>query len=165
MCCTRLTGNTGRKNDAKNRHLRTVAQLCPATSSQLRHVLTIRKNVKQQYLLQTCSQYGELRPTNAWDLLANFEHPNKFQRVSRFGFITASTSLNGGQPNSARCLAISWAGTLYKFIYFRGLGGHHVGHRPTFYTVSQKTSQLWFAIIVTLVNAFLYFLAEILPIK
>jgi len=27
MCCTRLAGNTGRKDDAKNRHLRTIAQL------------------------------------------------------------------------------------------------------------------------------------------
>jgi len=26
MCCTQLAGNTGRENDAKNRHLRTVAQ-------------------------------------------------------------------------------------------------------------------------------------------
>ena len=25
MCCTRLAGNTGRKNDAKIRHLRTIA--------------------------------------------------------------------------------------------------------------------------------------------
>jgi len=28
--CTRLAENTGRKNYAKNRHLRTIAQLCPA---------------------------------------------------------------------------------------------------------------------------------------
>ena len=28
-------------------------------------------------------------------------------------------SLTGGQPNLARCLAVSWAGTLY--IHFRGL--------------------------------------------
>ena len=41
MCCTRLAGNTGRKNDAKNRQLRTIAQLCPAISSQLRHVSAI----------------------------------------------------------------------------------------------------------------------------
>jgi len=27
MCCTRLAGNTGRKNDAKNRHLHIIAQL------------------------------------------------------------------------------------------------------------------------------------------
>jgi len=45
MCCTRLAENTGRKNDAKIRHLRTIAQLCPAISLQLRHVLTIGKNL------------------------------------------------------------------------------------------------------------------------
>jgi len=33
MCCIQLAGNTGRKNDAKNRHLRTIAQLCRAVSS------------------------------------------------------------------------------------------------------------------------------------
>ena len=43
MCCTRLAENTGRKNDAKNRHLGTIAQLCRAVSSQLRHVSTIGK--------------------------------------------------------------------------------------------------------------------------
>jgi len=37
MCCKRLAGNTGRKNDAK------IAQICRAMSSQLRHVLTIGK--------------------------------------------------------------------------------------------------------------------------
>jgi len=35
--------NTGRKNDAKNRHLGTIAQLCQAISSQLKHVSTIGK--------------------------------------------------------------------------------------------------------------------------
>jgi len=35
MCCTRLAENTGRKNDAKNRHLGTIPQLCRAMSSQL----------------------------------------------------------------------------------------------------------------------------------
>jgi len=47
-------------------------------------------------------------------------HPSKFQRVSRVAFVTAPTSLNGGQPNFARCLTISWAGTLH--IHFRGGG-------------------------------------------
>ena len=38
--------------DAKNRHFGTIAQLCRAVSSQLRHVSTIGKQlVKQQYLL------------------------------------------------------------------------------------------------------------------
>jgi len=37
--------------------------------------------------------------------------------------------------------------------------------KMTIYTVSQKTSHLWFAITLTHENAFLYFLAEMLPIK
>jgi len=44
--------------------------------------------VKQQYLLHMSSQYGELRPTNGWDLLTIFGHPSKFQRVSRVGFVS-----------------------------------------------------------------------------
>ena len=32
MCCTWLAENTGRKNDAKNRHLGTIPQLCRANS-------------------------------------------------------------------------------------------------------------------------------------
>jgi len=41
----RLDENTGRKNDAKTRHLGTIAQLSRAISSQLRHVLTIGKKL------------------------------------------------------------------------------------------------------------------------
>ena len=37
--------NTGRENDAKNYHMRTIAQLCRVVSSQLRHVSTIGKNL------------------------------------------------------------------------------------------------------------------------
>jgi len=65
MCCTRLAENAGRKKVAKNRHLGTIAQLCWAISSQLRHVSTIgKKLVKQQYVLPMSPQYGELRLTN-----------------------------------------------------------------------------------------------------
>jgi len=61
MCCTRLAGNTGRKNDAKNRHLPSIAQLFLAEFWQLRHISTIgKKLVKQQYLLQMQPQYGDL---------------------------------------------------------------------------------------------------------
>jgi len=49
------------------------------------------KLVNQQYLLHMSSQYF-----------------NGF--ASRLGFVAASTSLNGGQPNFERCLAVSWAG-------------------------------------------------------
>ena len=62
-CCTRLAGNAGRKNSPKMRHLRTIPQLCRAISSQLKHVSTIEKRIKQHYLLHMASQYGKLRPT------------------------------------------------------------------------------------------------------
>jgi len=80
-----LAVNTGRKISSKIRHLGTIAQLCQTVSSQLRHISTIgKKNFKQQYLLHTSLQYGELRPTNGWD---------------RFTSATASSS--GHQPNFA----------------------------------------------------------------
>jgi len=118
MCCTRLAEHTGCKQSPKNRHLGTITQLRWAICLQLRHVSTIEKKlVKHQYLLHMSPQYGELRPTSSWDLLASLGHPTKFQRVSRLGFVTAATSLNGSQPNFA-CLTVSWAGTVY--IHFRG---------------------------------------------
>jgi len=46
-----------------------------------------------------------------WGTPANF---NEF-RILRLAFVTAATSLTGGQPNFARCLAVSCAGTLYTF--------------------------------------------------
>jgi len=42
-CCMRLAENTARKKSPKIRHLGTIAQLCQATSLQLRHVSTIGK--------------------------------------------------------------------------------------------------------------------------
>jgi len=58
--------NTGRKNDAKIRHMGTIAQLCRAVFSQLRYVRidNWKKLVKQQYLIHMSPQYGELRPTS-----------------------------------------------------------------------------------------------------
>ena len=50
MCCTRLAANTGRKN----RHFGTIAQLCRAVSSQLRHVSTIGKNLLNIDTSSTC---------------------------------------------------------------------------------------------------------------
>ena len=105
--------------DAKNRHFGTIAQLCRAISSQLRHISTIGKKLfKQQYVLHMSAQYGELRPTSGWDRFANLRHSSKFQRVSPLAFVTAATSLTEDQPNFAQCLAVSWAGKLY--IHFRG---------------------------------------------
>jgi len=42
-----------------------------------------------------------------------FVATQQISMVSRLGFLTAPMSLNRGQPNFARCLAVSWARTLY----------------------------------------------------
>ena len=77
------------------------------------------KLAKHQYLLQTSSQYGELRPTDGWNRLTSLGHRSKFQRVSHVGFVIALTSLNGCQPNFARCLAS--AGMVHYIYRFWGL--------------------------------------------
>ena len=57
----------------------TIAELCRATSLQLRHVSTIRKKlVKQQYLLHVSLQYGELGPLTAEIGLAVCSIPANF---------------------------------------------------------------------------------------
>jgi len=60
-------------------------------------------------------QYGELWPTCGWDRFVSLGHSSKFQRVSHLSFVVAATSLTGGQPNFARCLAVFWAATRAKF--------------------------------------------------
>ena len=47
-----------------NRHLGTIAQLCLAMSSQLRHVSTIGKIGKQQHLSHMSLHYRELQLTS-----------------------------------------------------------------------------------------------------
>ena len=123
-CCTRLAVNTGRKKVAKNRHLGTIAQLCRAISSQLRHVSTIgKKLVKQQYAVHMSPQYGELRPTSGWDRLTSLGHPCKFQLVSRLSSVTARNLVEGVSQPLRR-----WT---EGATYIRQ-GDHHVGHWPTF---------------------------------
>jgi len=79
MCCTQLAENTGRKKVAKNRHLGTIAQLCWAISSQLRHVSTIGKNVLSTNMSSTCPHnmvnFGPLTAElvlTIWGTPANF---------------------------------------------------------------------------------------------
>jgi len=79
MCCSRLAANTGRKKVAKNRHLGTVAQLCRAISSQLRHVSTIGKHLLSSNISYTCPHnmvnFGPLAAeivSLVWGTPANF---------------------------------------------------------------------------------------------
>jgi len=74
MCCTQVAGNAGRKSDAK------IAICAPSynfVGLHLRNQAMYRqskKNVKQQYFLHMSPQYGVLRPTSGWDLLASLKH-------------------------------------------------------------------------------------------
>jgi len=79
MCYKRLAENTGHKNYAKNCHLCTIAQLCRAISSQLRHVLTIEKNLLNSNISSTCPHnmvnFGPLTAEigwRVWSIPANF---------------------------------------------------------------------------------------------
>ena len=124
MCCTRLAENTGRKNDAKNRHLGTIPQLSRAISSQLRHVSTIgKKHVKQQYLLHMSLQYGELRPLAAEIVSGVWGTPTNFN-----GFCVLAALLHGSQVVGVSQTLRCWTeGTTYD-----RQGNHHVGHWTTF---------------------------------
>jgi len=53
-CCAGLAGNTGRKKVAKNRHLGTIAQICRAISSQLRHYRQLEKNLLSSNMSSGC---------------------------------------------------------------------------------------------------------------
>ena len=77
-CYTRLPENTGSKKSPKNRHRRTIVQLCRAISLQLRHVSTIQKKTSSN-VSSRCSHnmvnFGllaaEIGPV-VWGTPANF---------------------------------------------------------------------------------------------
>ena len=125
MCCTRLAENTGRKS----RHLCTIAQLCQAgwlvgwglmALSTTKSCIDNRKNLLNINISSTClHNMVNFGPLNGWDQLASLGHPNKFQKVSRLGFIIFtiwSTAFNRA----------------HESLSYIQLGSHHVGHRPTF---------------------------------
>jgi len=97
MCCMRLAGNAGPKKSPKICYLRTIAQLCKAISSQLRHVSTIGKDLLNSNISPT-------RPHNMVNFglltaeirLGVWGTP---ERVSCLGSVTAWHSSSGRQPN------------------------------------------------------------------
>jgi len=84
-----------------NRHLGTITQLYRAVSWQLRHISTIGKNLLSSNISSICAHnmvnFGPLAAEIDWRVWG----PNKFQRLSHLGFVTAGTSLNKSQPNFA----------------------------------------------------------------
>ena len=133
MCCMGLAENTGRKKSSKNRHLSTIAQLCRAISSQLRHVSTIgKKNLLSSNISATCSHN-----------MVNFGPLAAEIGPVVWGTPAISTGFTSWQHY---CMALQyWASAKLCDIEQRAppifgraaitLGiGHHVGHWPTFYT-------------------------------
>ena len=92
-----------------------------AVSSQLRHVSTIRKKlVKHQFCFTCLHNMANFGPLTAEIGLPVSGTPANFNFfVSRLHYCSDVAHQRGGQPNFARSLAVSWAGTLY--IHFRGL--------------------------------------------
>jgi len=112
-CCTQIAEIQDAKKSPSGHHRTTLSGYNFATKA---HIDSRKKLTAISP--HTSSKYGELLPTSGWDRFVSLGHPSKFQRVTRLGFVTASTSHNGSQRNFARCLAFSWHGTLY--IHFGG---------------------------------------------
>jgi len=125
---TNLAENTGHKKVTKNRHLGPIAQLCRAiSSSQLRYVSTIGKNLLSSNMSSTCPHnMVNLRLNSGWDRFIILGHPSKFEWVSHLGSVTA------------RHLVVGVSQTLQRWTegaIFVRQGDHHVGHWPTFLVV------------------------------
>ena len=173
------------KNSPSAHHRTTLSGCFFATEARIDN----RKNLLNTNISSTCPHII----ANVDALTAEIGLPvwGTFQQISCLGFLTAAPSVIRGQPNFARCLAVSWASTnIYIFggscpltefcqvqnsltskscvllywqrnctaleqrpsaklcgvvpyrqwnfgIFAEGatyirLGGHHVGHRPTF---------------------------------
>jgi len=127
MCCMWLAENTGCKNSPKIRHLCTIARLCRAISSQLRHVSAIGKNLLNTNTSSTCPHnmvnFGLLTAEICWRVWGTPAHFNGF-RV--FAALVHGTLVVGVSQTLRRwtdgtaCIRQS---------------GHHVGHWPTFLVV------------------------------
>jgi len=123
-CCTRLAGNTGRRNDAKSRHLSTIAQLCRTESSQLRHASTIGKKSLSSNISSTCPcNMANCGPLAAEIVSLVWGTPDNFNGFRVLAALQHGTLLVGFSQNSRR-----WT----EGVTYIRQGGHHVGLWPTF---------------------------------
>jgi len=121
MCYTRPVGNAGLKKSPKIRHLSTIAQVCQAISSQLRHVLTTTMTTV-------------LWPF-VWDYLGEpvpeetLTHPPSWSSSNLYQLLP-STTIHSIFPVQTACLSIflhnifpcplwstSWSGTLHLIFH------------------------------------------------
>jgi len=92
-----LAENTGRKKLPEIQHLRTIAHLCRAISLQLRHMLTIGKNLLNSNISPTCPynmvNFDPLAAEICWRVWGT---PGNFNGLSS---VTARHSSSGRQPS------------------------------------------------------------------
>ena len=117
MCCMQLAENTGCKKSPSVHHRTMLSDCMFATKACINNQ---KKNLLNSNISSTCPHNTvNFRPLTAEIDWRVFGAPQQISTVSCLGFVTAPKSLNGRQPNSVQCLAVSWAGTLY--IHFWGL--------------------------------------------
>ena len=104
----------------KNHHLGSIAQLCPAISSQLRLVSTTGKNMLNSNISSICPHnmvnFQPLTAENCWRVWGTPANFNGFRVLALLLHRRRSMEVN----KTAGCLAMSWAGTLYVYIHFGG---------------------------------------------
>jgi len=114
MCCTRLAGNAGRKNDAKNRH----------------HLCTI-----ENFVGLSLRNEGVYRQSEK-NLLNSNISPTRFHNMANFGPLAAEIRWRVwgtlANFNGFRFFAALLHVTLLVGATYVRQGGHHVGHWPTF---------------------------------
>ena len=138
MCCMRLAENTGCKNYAKKspsvHHHTTLSGYIFATKACIDNQ---KKNLLNSNMSSRCPHsmvnVSPLTPEICWRVSGTPANFNQFHVLASLLQWRPSPEAN----QTARSLAISWAGTLY--------------------TVSQKTSHLWLAITLTHMNGFWHF--------
>ena len=135
MCCTRLAGNTGRKNDAK------IAICAPS------HNLS-------SYIFATSASIDNQKPNFARCLAVSWAGtlyihfrvilpPDGILPGAKFtlrpshafyyiGSVTAGHSSSRRQPNFLAWYKVWNCGTFAEGATYIRLGGHHIRHRPTF---------------------------------
>jgi len=131
-CCRRLAEKYRTQKIAKNlpsaHHRTTLSGYIFATKAR-RPINNQKKVVKQHYLLHMSPQYGEHRPTSAWDLLAGFEYPAANFNGFRILAALLPWLLHGS-------LVVGVSQTLRRWtegVTYIRQGGHD-GHRVTFGT-------------------------------
>jgi len=127
MCCTRLVvGNTVpyakmTQKSPSVHHRTTLSSYIFATKACIDNR---KKNLLNSKTSSTCSyKMANFGPLTAEIVSLVWGTPANFDGFRVIGFVTAATSLTGGQPYFARCLAVSRAATLYIHFWGQGFGG------------------------------------------